>query len=200
MPREPKPNREQIRTPEDAERYAIQYTAAESRKVRKRPDSAVSAPGDNDKYLSHNLRLARLQGLTLRDPAETIRDRVFEYFQICSEDGMRPTAGGLAIALGIDYRRLWEVKAGKSSCSSEVKDIISQAYMMINAQVEAMMYDGKAPAIPCIFMLKNHAGFTDSQQIELSAAKNDDAERSVEELEQKYMDAVPADFSEYGEG
>lgn len=196
MPRTPKSNRAAFTgDAEQIQEYEMQLAAQESRKVRKRPDSQIQTEaGQNNRYLVHNLKLMRLEPLTLNDTAEEIESRIYEYFQICADDDMRPTISGLALSLGIDRRRLWEVNAGKSAHSKDKAAIIRRAYQLITAEIEGMMFSGQCNPIPAIFMLKNHAGFTDRQEIELSANRQDEEIQTAEELDRKYRDAIIEDY------
>lgn len=193
MPRTPKSNRAAFDDAAEQE-YTAQLAILESGKVRKRPDRQIQTEaGTNNRYLSHNLKLMRLEPLTVADPAETIEARIYEYFQICADDDMRPTISGLSLALGIDRRRLWEINVGKSSHGKDTAAVIRRAYQLITAEIEGMMFSGQCNPIPAIFMLKNHAGFVDRQEIELSANQSEDIE-TPEEIEaklQKYIDAMP---------
>lgn len=206
MGRTAKPNRETIETAEQAQRYAIQYADTESRKIRKRPDSQVKADSAevNSEYLSHNLRLMQLPALTIHSDAAELRKRVNEYFNICDQDGMRATIAGLSLALGIDRRRLWEISSGKSNATGigqETREVIARAYQLINSQIEGMMIAGQSAPIPSIFLLKAQFNYEDTHKIEITNGKlEDEAGQTVEELDKKYRDAIPADFSEYGEG
>lgn len=83
----------------------------------------VTNPGDNAKYLSHSLRLADLP-LCPMDDEEAVRERCIEYFKICTEDDMKPSVTGLALAIGVDSRYMWEIREGKKGKNPEVAEIL----------------------------------------------------------------------------
>ena len=194
----PKPNRAAITDAAGEQEYTEQLAEIESRKVRKRPDRQIQATeGTNKRFLTHNMRLMRLEPLTIDRPAQEIENRIFEYFQICLDDDQRPTIQGLSLALGIDRRRLWEVYSGtmKRQYSAETTAIIKRAYGAIVSEIEGLMIQGSANPVPCIFLLKNHANYTDRQEISLAATEQTEHIQSAEELDRKYADAVPVDYT-----
>ena len=186
MPRKPM-------TEEEAMAAAIALTEKENKKVRKRPDSTVqAAPGDNSKYTRHNLELFKLKPISFQDADETA-ERTATYFEICDKNDMKPSVAGYSLALGIDRRRLWEIVSGKVVKPAEVVDVLKRAYLMLNAQMEDYMQNGRINPVAGIFLSKNAFGYTDKQEIEVAAKQ--DAESSPEQLAQKYADAIPADFT-----
>lgn len=189
MPRKPM-------SKEEAEAAAIALAEKESRKVRKRPDrTAQPEPGDNARYTAHNLMLYELDPVSL-DDAPAVKERTRTYFEICSQNDMKPSVAGYSLALGIDRRRLWEIVSGKVVKPPAVVDSLKRAYLMLNAQMEDYMQNGKINPIAGIFLSKNAFGYTDKQEIEVSASAGD--AESPEQLAAKYADAVAVDFSEDG--
>lgn len=179
---------------EEAREAAMQLAEQESRKVRKRPDRTVQAdPGDNARYTRHNMELYTLPEISL-DDAEQVNGRVFDYFGICERNDMKPSVTALALALGIDRRRLWEIANGKSAKPPAVSDVLKKAYLILNAQMEDYAQNGKMNPVTAIFLMKNHFGYQDKQEIEVSAGQSDI--ESPEALDEKYRDAIPVDFTE----
>ena len=187
MPRKPM-------TEEEAMAAALALTEKENKKVRKRPDRTVQPePGDNTRYTAHNLMLYELDPVSLED-AHAVKDRTRTYFSICSQNDMKPSVAGYSLALGIDRRRLWEIVSGKIVKPPEVVDALKRAYLMLNAQMEDYMQNGKINPVAGIFLSKNAFGYTDKQEIEVSANQHD--AESPEQLAAKYADAVAVDFSD----
>lgn len=168
----------------------------ESRKVRKRPDSAVTAKkaGDNSEMLAHQIKLYRLQPVDMND-AEAVENRIAEYFSICYDDDERPTVAGLALALGTNRQRIWEIDKGKSGRPKAVCDVVQRAYSLINSSVESLLSSGRGNPVACIFSLKANHGYIETQRVEISA-QNDDAMPTAEELDAKYRDALPIDYAD----
>lgn len=181
-------------TEEEAMAAAMALTEKENKKVRKRPDSTVQAmPGDNAKYTAHNLMLYRLKPVSF-ESAEEIDERIETYFDICQQNDMKPSVAGFSLALGVDRRRLWEIITGKVVKPDAVTDSLKRAYLILNAQMEDYMQNGKINPVSGIFLMKNSFQYQDKQEIEVSANQSD--AESAEQLTAKYADAIPVDFTE----
>ena len=200
MSRVSKQNRQAALSPEDAERAAYaMYEKEESGKVRKRPDKTARLnPEENAAYIQHSVQLLQLEPVNM-DDAEAVKNRIFEYLEICEDSGMKPSQAGAALALGIDRRRLTEIYNGKIPKPQDVRFWIERLYALLNAQLEAWMQDGRIQPLSGIFLLKNsYPGYTDTQQIQISTGNNDTVD--IAQLEAKYADAIPAGFAtdDYG--
>lgn len=181
-------------TDEEAKAAALALAEKESRKVRQRPDSTVQAePGDNTKYINHNMMLYKLKPIAF-ETAEEVDERTAEYFAICSMNDMKPSVAGYALALGVSRKVLWEYVSGRIVKPDGVRNSLKRAYDFLNAQMEDYMQNGKIQTIAGIFLMKNSFGYTDKQEIEVAAKQ--DAEASPEQLAQKYADAIPVDYTE----
>lgn len=180
-------------TEEEAKAAAIAMVEKESRKVRSRPDRTIQAePGDNARYIRHNMMLYNLDPLSL-DDAEEVKERTQTYFEICAENDMKPSVAGYALALGIDRTTLWKIVNGIVVKPDAVRNALKRPYLVLNAQLEDYMQNGKVNPVTGIFLSKNHFAYQDKQEIEV-AARQDETE-SPEQIEQKIRDAIPADFA-----
>ena len=75
-------------------------------------DAALNVEqGDNTKYVLLGAKLFNLPSIDLHDPQQ-VKDRLNEFFQIHADADMKPTVRGMGMALGLDRRRLWEIKTG----------------------------------------------------------------------------------------
>lgn len=183
-------------TEEEAKAAALAIAEKEKRKVRSRPDRTVQTePGDNAKYIHHNMMLYNLEPLAL-DNAEEVKERTQVYFDICAQNDMKPSVAGYALALGISRQELWNIVSGKRVKPDGVIDALKRPYLVLNAQMEDYMQNGKVNPVTGIFLSKNHFGYQDKQEIEVAAKQ--DAESSPEQLAQKYADAIPVDYHENG--
>lgn len=179
---------------EEAMAAALALTEKENKKVRRRPDSTVqAAPGDNAKYTAHNLMLYRLKPVSF-ESAEEIMDRTDEYFSICQQNDMKPSVAGYALALGVDRKTLWRIITGETVKPEAVRHSLKRAYLILNAQMEDYMQNGKINPVSGIFLMKNSFQYQDRQEIQVSANAADS--ESPEQLAGKYADAIPANFAE----
>lgn len=180
-------------TEEEAMAAAMALTEKENKKVRKRPDSTVQAmPGDNAKYTAHNLMLYRLKPVSF-ESADEVAERTETYFDICNQNDMKPSVAGYALSLGISRQELWNIVSGRRVKSDAVVDLLKRAYLVLNAQMEDYMQNGKINPVSGIFLMKNSFQYQDKQEIQVSANQGD--AESPDQLASKYADAIPADFA-----
>lgn len=161
---------------------------------RKRPDrtealSVHTNPGDNTRYLNHSLTLAALPKIDVKN-VEQLQNRVAEYFTICSEDDMKPSVSGLALAVGTDRRRLWEWANVEKS---DRTDVIKKAYQMLDLQMTDYMQNGKINPVSGIFLMKNHFGYTDKQEVVVTPNQPLGEVQETNEIKQRYLESTVTD-------
>lgn len=133
------------------------------------PNSVIeqyAKPGDNRTYLLSSMELANLGPVDWADPDE-VRYRINEFFMIQAKYDLKPTVAGMALALGVDRRRLSDIKngnvnaAGLKHISSESMQIVQNAYMTMENMWEYYMINGKVNPASGIFLGKNNFGYRD---------------------------------------
>lgn len=140
-------------------------------------------PGDNSKFLQNSLEISNLGRIKIDiHNAEETRNRITDYFNICIKNDMKPSVAGLALAFGITRQRLWERAngTGHQALEQEVIDEYQWAYVLLNAQMEDYMQNGKINPVSGIFLMKNNMGYQDRQEYIITPHTS--AERSPEEL------------------
>ena len=149
--------------------------------------------GDNNKYTTFALAIMQLPKIDYRDP-EQLQARVIEYFQLCATHDMKPGVAAVGLAIGLDRRRLWEIRSGSSrngTVPQECKDIINSVYDSLEVLWEGYMTSGKINPVSGIFLGKNNFGYQDKQEYVVTPnAMSQDT--PVEVIEAKY-DALPED-------
>lgn len=146
-------------------------------------------PGDNKKYLEHSLKMWRWPPVDTKQP-EQVEARILEYFQLCADDDMKPSVAGLAMAFGLDRRRLWEIVTGQSKLTTLVVDTIKKAYQILNMQMENYMQNGKINPVAGIFLMKNNMGYQDKSEVVLTPNSPLGDQKTPEELQQQYIEAA----------
>ncbi len=123
--------------------------------------------GENNKYTSFTLAIMQLPKIDIKNP-EQLRTRLTDYFKICADHDMKPAVAAMALALGMDRRRLWEIKTNQpginTSIPQECKDIIKMAYDSLEVLWEGYMTSGKINPVSGIFLGKNNFGYQDKQE------------------------------------
>ena len=163
----------------------------------KRPDSTAQLePGDNRKFLEHDLRMWDWPAVDMTKP-EAVTERIGNYFRICAEDDMKPSVAGMALAFGMDRRRLWEIVNGvvgtnfvTHNVAPEARDSLKKAYYFLNAQMENYMQNGKINPVAGIFLMKNNMGYADKQEVVLTPNQQLGDQVPAEDLEKKYLEDV----------
>ena len=160
-------------------------------------------PGDNSKYLGVSLQLMNMPKIDMND-SYAVAIRLNEFFQIHSDNDMKPTVAGLGLALnGLDRRRLWEIKTGNyrpysklEELPSEVSDLIQKAYKIMENLWGNYMQNGKINPIAGMLLGTNNYGYLNANKIEhiLTPNTNADSDINADEIRNKYM--LPEDDAE----
>ena len=171
----------------------------DNKPVKKRGSKALNGEalnldaGDNTKYLSVSMQLMNLPDIDLKDPEQVI-DRLNEYFRIHAENDMKPTVAGMGMALGLDRRRLWEIRTGNYHTSKELSDLptlttdsIKKAYKLMENLWENYMQNGKINPVSGIFLAKNNFGYQDKTEYVLTPNNNSDSDYSADDIRKRYL-------------
>ena len=126
-------------------------------------------PGDNTMYLHQSLELMNLPTIDLHDVV-AVQERINEFFNIMAKYDTKPTVAGMAMALGMDRRRLWAIRNDQptggsgygSALPPEVADLIKKAYILMENLWENYMQNGKINPVTGIFLGKNNYGYQDT--------------------------------------
>lgn len=150
--------------------------------------------GDNNKYTTFALAIMQLPKIDFRDPVQ-LRNRVLEYFSLCAEHDMKPGVAAVGLAIGLDRRRLWEIRSGNqvrvSGIPQECKDIINEVYDSLEVLWEGYMTNGKINPVSGIFLAKNNFGYQDKQEYVVTP-NTMSQDTPIDVIEAKY-DALPED-------
>ena len=154
----------------------------------------VTEPGDNAKYIGVSLELFRLPPIDLHNP-EQVQARLDEYFQIHIRADLKPTVAGMAMALGIDRRRLWEIKSDVPNRNQELptmtRDSIKKAYDFLETLWENYMHNGKINPVSGIFLGKNNFGYQDKTEYVVTPNVNNDSDYNADDIRKRYLSDSP---------
>ena len=153
----------------------------------------VTEPGDNTKYLAMGLELFDLPAIDLKEP-EQVKTRLNEFFQMHVDADMKPTVSGMAMSLGLDRRRLWEIRSGAKMGGTKEYDLptltldyIKKAYNYMEILWENYMQNGKINPVSGIFLGKNNFGYQDKQEYVLTPNSTNDSDYSAEDIRKRYL-------------
>ena len=169
-------------------------------------DAALNVqPGDNTKYVLLGAKLFNLPPIDLKDP-EQVTERLNEFFQIHAEADMKPTVSGMGMALGLDRRRLWEIKTGNFGTQKTLadlptltKDSIKRAYEYMEILWENYMQNGKINPVSGIFLGKNNFGYQDKTEYVVTPNVNSDSDYNAEDIKKRYL-TDSATFEQLSDG
>ena len=149
--------------------------------------------GDNTKYLSLGMELFNLPSIDLKDP-EQVSNRLNEFFEIHARYDMKPTVAGMGMALGLDRRRLWEIKTGNYNKNGMYADLptltmdsIKKAYEYMEILWENYMQNGKINPVSGIFLGKNNFGYQDKTEYVVTPNVNNDSDYNADDIKKRYL-------------
>lgn len=149
--------------------------------------------GDNAKILGVNIKLFNMSKVDLHDP-DAVAERLTEFFMLYAENDMKPTVAGMGMALGLDRRRLWEIKTGNYHTSKELAalprgttDGIKKAYFLMENMWESYMNSGKINPVSGIFLGKNNFGYQDKQEMVLTPNQQQESDFNEEDIRKRYL-------------
>ena len=152
----------------------------------------ITEPGDNTKYLALGRELFNLPTIDLKD-SEQVRNRLDEFFSIHERYDMKPTVAGMGMALGLDRRRLWEIRTGNTHNNTlpdlpkATSDTIKRAYEMIENLMENYMQNGKINPVSGIFLMKNNFGYQDKTEYVLTPNTHSDSDYDADDIKKRYL-------------
>lgn len=150
-------------------------------------------PGDNTRIVQTGMKFFDMPKVDLHDP-EAVRVRLGEYFQIYGEADLKPTVAGMAMCLGVDRRRLWDIKTGNyanvggyKDLPPETVDLVKKAYEILETSMEAYANAGKINPVMAIFMMKNHFGYQDKTEYVLTPNQKQESDYDADEISKRYL-------------
>lgn len=150
-------------------------------------------PGDNTRIVQTNMKFFSMPAIDLHDP-EAVQQRLIEYFQIYAEADLKPTVAGMGMALGLDRRRLWEIKSGalvggvgKQHLPEATLGLIKKAYEILETSMEAYANAGKINPVMAIFMMKNHFGYQDKTEYVLTPNQKNESDYDADDIRKRYL-------------
>ena len=180
----------------------IVETGEEIVKSKKKPrggnnfltDAALKVEdGDNTKFLMANIELMNMPDIDINNPEE-VQQRVNDYFKLYASYDMKPTVAGLGMALGLDRRRLWEIKTGAAvgghgnqHLPPETLDTVKKAYKLMENLWETYMNSGKINPVSGIFLGKNNFGYQDKTEYVLTPNQKQDSDYNADEISKRYL-------------
>ncbi len=125
---------------------------------------------------------------------QQVNDRLNEFFKIHADADMKPTVSGMGMALGLDRRRLWEIKTGAKKGGLTEYDLpnetlvsIKRAYEYMEILWENYMQNGKINPVSGIFLGKNNFGYQDKTEYVVTPNVGNDSDYSADDIRKRYL-------------
>ena len=131
--------------------------------TKRKDRDVLTEPGENTKYISHDMKLYRLPDIDINNPEE-VQNRINQYFDLCATDDIKPSIASLALAFHMSRFTLFNTLNERSDYikNNQSKLTLKAAYDLINSYYEHMMNNGKINPVAGIFMMKNNLGYKDT--------------------------------------
>ena len=146
--------------------------------------------GDNTKFLTVGMTLFNLPKVDLKQPEE-VADRLTEFFKIHADNDLKPTISGMAMALGVDRRRLWEIRTDVVDRNQDLptltRDYIKNAYKLMENLWENYMQNNKINVVAGIFLGKNNFGYQDKTEYVVTPNNNSDSDYNADDIRKRYL-------------
>lgn len=151
-------------------------------------------PGDNSKSLSDMMYIYNLPKIDINDDQE-VEERIQHYFNYCISKDIKPGVEGLAMAIGVSRATLWDWEAGRSRMMSSTSrsDLIKKAKQFLALYMENLSQNGKINPITAIFLMKNHFGYADKQEVIVTPNQNLEAAHTPEQIAEQIANDIPID-------
>jgi hypothetical protein len=165
------------------------------------PDKQETA--ETAQYLKRTIDVSNMAPVDLYKPEE-VKQRIRDYFQMHIERDMKPTVIGLGLSLGIDRRRLWEIRTGAllggltdKQYPRETVNLIRQAHDILANLHEDYMLNGKIHPTIAVFMGVNYFDMKDVKQTEhvYIGSQTEDTQAKVDSIRAKYAKPVETEAS-----
>lgn len=130
---------------------------------KRRTDRSVNTmPGENTKYLLHDMKLLNLPYIDMEN-VQQVKQRINEYLTICAEDDIKPSIASLALSFHLSRFQLFDYINGRSEGIKNTESVhaIKEIYNTINSYYEHMMNNGRINPVAGIFLMKNNLGYRD---------------------------------------
>lgn len=144
-------------------------------------------PGDNARYLRFALDSYNLPPLDISDPV-AVEERINWYFNHCIECDIKPGVAGLCGALGIDRQTFYQWTVGQTRADTHT-NLAKRARYILENLMEQYVMNGKINPVSGIFLMKNHFGYADKQEV-VVAPKNGLEVENQKQLEARYIEDI----------
>lgn len=142
---------------------------------------------EHKKLLASTMGMWNWAEADLGNPAE-VESRILKYFDICTNEDIKPNLEGVAYCLGKDIKEITEIATGdKEGIPSTTVKVIRRAVQAMRKYMVDLMMNNKIIPVSGIFLLKNLHGFRDNAEVVIDVRRPIQNPSTTAELAEKYM-------------
>ena len=108
------------------------------------------------------LKVAELSRSGKPKTASEWQQRIYDYFSLCSEIGLKPGAESMASACGVSRVTMWKLSQG----SDDIAEVIRRAKGVLSSLLEAYVSENKMNVVWSIFSAKNNFDYVDRVELQ----------------------------------
>ncbi len=173
----------------DGERKADLPEAVRRKQQIDREESGQNWGCDNPEEMDNILEsvetIWKLPDIDTHDE-EQVSARLLWYLKHCKELHIRPSHAGLSAVLGGVHRTtIWRWANGEGN-TPDICNMIKKMHQLITYALEAGALEGAIDRVITIFLLKNHSGYTDSQEFTIETKQQEFEEREMSDVLEEY--------------
>ena len=149
-------------------------------------------PGEVAHLVAFHMEFANVERADFKETSD-VRQHIDFYLEKCAEYNLRPSIIGLANALGIDRMQLYRMYSGNYvngkppyGASEECMLLVKKTYGFIAENLEVGMQNGKVNPVSAMFLLKNHLGYTDTNEVVIKRSEDSENVIDVSEIRKRY--------------
>ena len=157
------------------------------------PATPVVEDGYVSKFVAYSKEFIFLPRADFKETS-CVAERLLFWMEKCEQYDIRPTVIGMANALGIDRVRLYQLVSenfpnGKApfGATEEVVVLLQKMYQNIAENLESGMQNGKVNPVAAMFLLKNHLGYSDTNELIVRRGNDDGALVDISEIRKRYQ-------------
>lgn len=149
-------------------------------------------PEEMDKILESVQTIWELPDIDTHDELQ-VKERLLWYLKHCKSLQIRPSHAGLSAVLGGVHRTtVWRWINGEGN-TPEICNMLKKMHQLISYSLETGALEGAIDRVITIFLLKNHSGYADVQQLTVEAKQQEFEERKMSDVLEEFGDIPEAD-------
>lgn len=142
------------------------------------------------RYANFLLAVKRVSfGVDIKN-VEDMRNRFYQYVQLCALTDMKLGNMNAYSAMGISQAQAWQWKAGANGSTPERKALIEEVDSICSGSREIYAQDSQINPVLAIFYHKNYDGLRDIQSHEVAPMDLLGDKQTPEQIAEKYKDII----------